>query len=278
MNIWSTTDYPCQCLLDIDRTSAFRRAIEAVVKPGDIVVDAGAGTGILSFFAAKAGAKKVLAIEIDPVLISTLKDSIRQNNLGEIVTVVEGNAVEEKLPKGVDVFLCELIETGLADELQVPVINRMIHDGVIGKRTKLIPTGYQATLEIGYTDFSYYGFKILAPRHEWPHYQGQGMLEHSFEPVSSRIPLPEIDFSQAIDPDIDIIHSLQVNDDLKINALRLSGAAILAPNMILGATNSLNGQKILPLEERTIQPGEEIKIRIRYRMGAGLSSFCVSYI
>ena len=49
--IWSNTDFQYQCLLDFKRTTAFQAAIQTIVKQGDIVVDAGAGSGILSFFA-----------------------------------------------------------------------------------------------------------------------------------------------------------------------------------------------------------------------------------
>lgn len=45
------------------RTESYRKAIEAVVKPGDVVIDFGSGTGILACFAAKARAARVYGIE-----------------------------------------------------------------------------------------------------------------------------------------------------------------------------------------------------------------------
>lgn len=48
---------------DDARMSAYREAITRVVKPGDVVVDAGTGTGVLALLAAQAGAAQVVGIE-----------------------------------------------------------------------------------------------------------------------------------------------------------------------------------------------------------------------
>jgi type I protein arginine methyltransferase len=50
-------------LTDNVRMRAWEQAIRQVVRPGDTVVDLGAGTGILTFLALKAGARHVVAIE-----------------------------------------------------------------------------------------------------------------------------------------------------------------------------------------------------------------------
>jgi predicted RNA methylase len=277
MEIWSNTDYPYECLLDFKRTRAFQAAIRDVVKEGAIVLDAGAGSGILSFFAAQAGARKVYAVEADPFLASCLERSVRANNLGHVIEVIHGDVHSAELPKSVDVLICEMMETGLMDEMQVTAINALYERNVLTAEARLIPFRYETFIELGFTNFNYYGFKIFAPKHDWPHYSGRenGWLPTEFRARSTPHRIFSIDFQGSMDSRVDISLPIKATSAGVINAVRISARAHLAKGMILGATNALNGDKILPVEETRLSEGRIIQARVSYQMSGGLASLQV---
>ncbi|MFT7485471.1 MAG: protein arginine N-methyltransferase 1, partial [Candidatus Paceibacteria bacterium] len=88
------------------RTEAYRKGIESVVKPGMVVMDVGTGTGILSFFAAKAGARKVYAVDSSDIL-SVTEELVEANGLQGVVECIDGVAEEIELPEQVDVIVSE---------------------------------------------------------------------------------------------------------------------------------------------------------------------------
>ena len=68
---------------------------------GKTVMDIGCGTGILSMFAARAGAKQVLAIECSNI-VDYAKKIVEANKLDHIITIIKGKVEEVSLPKGID--------------------------------------------------------------------------------------------------------------------------------------------------------------------------------
>ena len=78
------------------RTEAFRQAIEKRSKD-KIVVDVGAGTGILSIFAAASGALKVFAIE-NSGIVSTCKQNLQERALLDKIQVIHSLAEDAILP------------------------------------------------------------------------------------------------------------------------------------------------------------------------------------
>lgn len=270
--IWSSTDFPYMCLKDETRTLAFRDAIRAVVRPGDVVVDVGAGTGILSFFAAQAGAAKVFAVEIDPVCAAALRRSIELNELSDRVRVIQGEAGAADLPHDVDVVVAEIIETGLLDEQQVPVLNALRRRGIITRATRLLPELYETTLQLVAAEHRYYGFEIAAPKHEWPFYaSGAGWHTTPVTATSATVVTASIDFAAGIvDEDVEGEVELETDPTRTVNAVRLAGRLRLCADHSLGSTHALNGDKILPI---TPLPGvSRATLRWRYRMGAGLGA------
>ena len=271
--IWSSTDFPYMCLKDEARTLAFREAIRAVVRSGDVVVDVGAGSGILSFFAAEAGASKVYAVEIDPVSAAALRRSVELNPaVADRISVVEGDAAMVDLPRHADVVVAEIIETGLLDEQQVPVLNALRRRGVITQVTRLLPATYETTLQLVTADHRYYGFVIAAPKHEWPFYaSGPGWHPTSVAAASEAVTVMRVDFAaglvnEQVAGEID----LEVDPDVTVNAVRLAGRIGLSTNHTLGPSHTVNGDKILPISE--FSGVSRATLRWHYRMGAGLGA------
>jgi type I protein arginine methyltransferase len=109
-------------ICDRVRTEAFRRAIDSVVRPGDIVLDVGAGSGILSVFAARAGAARVYAVERTSAAILA-RELAAANGVAEIVRVIHGDVTDVELPERVDVIVSEWLGGfGIDEGMLVPVI------------------------------------------------------------------------------------------------------------------------------------------------------------
>lgn len=106
---WSMTEGVFNCLIDEERSMAFAKAIAATVRPGDVVVDMGTGSGVLAMLAVRAGAKKVYAIEIDRSNIATLDAVFRANGLEDRIVLIHGDVCKVDLPEKVDVIIGEMI-------------------------------------------------------------------------------------------------------------------------------------------------------------------------
>jgi len=96
-------------LKDEVRMKAYRNAIlnNKHLFRDKIVLDVGCGTGIMSLFAAKSGAKKVFAVDASDI-INQAKKIIEDNNLSEVITVIKGRIEEIELPvEKVDIIISE---------------------------------------------------------------------------------------------------------------------------------------------------------------------------
>lgn len=93
---------------DYIRTSTYQRAILGNLSDfkDKVVLDVGAGSGILSFFAIQAGAKKVYAVEASN-MANHAELLVAANNLSDKIIVIAGKIEEIDLPEQVDCIVSE---------------------------------------------------------------------------------------------------------------------------------------------------------------------------
>ncbi|XP_024022623.1 probable histone-arginine methyltransferase 1.4 isoform X2 [Morus notabilis] len=101
---------------------------------GRVVVDVGAGSGILSLFAAQAGAKHVYAVEASEMAEYARKLIAGNPALSQRITVVKGKVEEVELPEKADILISEPMGTLLVNE-------RMLESYVIARDRFLVPNG-----------------------------------------------------------------------------------------------------------------------------------------
>lgn len=97
-----------EMLKDTTRTEAYRNFIlnNLNVFKGCSVLDVGCGSAILSMFAAKAGATKIIGVDNSEVAYQAM-DIVKENGLENTISIIKGRAEDLCFPEKVDVIVSE---------------------------------------------------------------------------------------------------------------------------------------------------------------------------
>ncbi|MCL7037862.1 hypothetical protein MKW94_016732 [Papaver nudicaule] len=127
-----------EMLKDSVRTKTYQDVIykNTFLFKDKIVLDVGAGTGILSLFCAKAGAKHVYAIECSQ-MADMAKEIVETNGFSNVITVLKGKVEEIELPvPKVDIIISEwmgyfLLFENMLDTVLYARNKWLVNDGII---------------------------------------------------------------------------------------------------------------------------------------------------
>jgi len=182
------------------RTDAFAAAIREVVQPGDVVLDVGTGTGILSMFAAKAGARKVYGIDATDIA-EVATDLVKANGLSDQIQILRGRAGELQLDQKVDLIISEWLgNAAFAEGMLHAVLDARDHN--LTQAGRMLPSKVRV---------------LIAPLDEPILYNTDG-------PGFWREPIHDLDFSSLQEVELTQGRTMQI---------RVEPAAVLAPGQAL---------------------------------------------
>ncbi|MGO4887239.1 50S ribosomal protein L11 methyltransferase [Anaerobacillus sp. MEB173] len=108
-----------ECIIELDPGMAFGtgthpttilciQALEKKVNEDDFIIDVGTGTGILSIAAAKLGAKRVEALDLDEVAVQSAKINVKLNKVHDVVQVRQNNLLEN-ITEQADIIVANIL-------------------------------------------------------------------------------------------------------------------------------------------------------------------------
>lgn len=253
---FKTTPYHSDLLKDTDRLSVFYQAIKEYDSNNELAYDLGCGSGILSYFLAD-NFKKIMSFEIDKKTYDCANENLKKY---DNVEVINTNVLDYEFTQKADLIVCEMLDTALIDEEEVPVLNHA--KKYLKKDGKIIPKGVINAVEL-----------VNLERH-YLHWD-EGV---NYETLSDSLIYNEIDFMDEINPEFKITLELKAKKEGLLNGIKITTYTKLNENIIAGPLPMLNPPLLIPLEEKQIKANDLINVELKYTMGKGIESIETKYL
>jgi predicted RNA methylase len=248
------------CLYDVQRTRLWKQAIEDTVRSGDIVVDAGAGTGILGMFAVLDEAARVYSLELHPRFCTLISHLAKKNQVEDRVTVIAGDATKVEIPEPIDVLICELLCTGQFFEPEVQVVNHLRQ--YFKPTTQVIPRRVESYVQLLDAQEIFYNVRIDT--------DSRSLLLADDEPVSTRERYDVIDFNHPVEPEaVDAHVLLRARETRVADAVVITSRAFLTEDLVTERTRFLYNPEVIFLKHPVNLIKDRVyRVHLAYRYGA----------
>ena len=295
---FNVNSYHFKLLRDYERLSVFKEAIDDYAKDkcdgnnnsstSRVAFDLGCGSGVLSYFAHEYF-DRIISIELNNSSYKLAKENLKDfDNISvfnEDVLSFDFNKIGERA----DLILCEMLDTALIDEEEVPVLNYaknfLKDDGVI------IPQAIMNSAEpifmnnhfIQYEDDEYTPvYSVLGHSNIYSEFNFLDDIGCSYSTemelkIFTADYLNKIGFEDKLSDDrfekFNFKENFNIKENkLKINGIKLSSFTKLNENILCGPTPMLNPCILVPIEEIEVSCGDILRLKLEYVMGGGVET------
>ncbi|MDX8397413.1 MAG: methyltransferase domain-containing protein [Mariprofundaceae bacterium] len=263
--------YHFQMLEDEARVAGFKQALDYLVPEGGKVLDMGAGTGILSFFAAQK-ASRVYSVERQPGLVECARALLIENGCGDKVELVQGDAGDYLPPEPVDVVVCEMLHSALLREKQLNVIEsfKQRYRKKFGDKLPVfIPDATILGVEPISADFSFQGYHAPISFFEDP-----GAISDRYLSLGAGKAYSILEYQADLPTTLSFDGTLSVEVDARFNALRFTTKSLLAINYETeSSVDWMNMNLILPIKTPIdAKAGDLFQVSFSYEAGGEIQT------
>lgn len=256
------------CIYDKKRTFLFLKELNKHIDSQKVVVEAGIGTGILSFFASTKS-PNVSGFEINKTIFKLAQD-IKEVLVKKKVFLKKPplfllkDATKLKLSRKIDVIISENIYTGMFFEKQVQIIRNLRKK--LKKNGIIIPQKLHSFIILANTKLpaNFKDKELFVPSPERNIY-------FKYKDLSKSLLYDEIDFTKKILTGVIKKILIPVTKDGEINSLVIYSEVIMPSGSIIERhhTTFLNSDIIIALKTSLkVKKGDIISVNIRYIYGS----------
>jgi predicted RNA methylase len=255
-----------RCFYDKNRSLLFAREVENLCKPGNVVIEAGIGTGILSFVAASCGAK-VYGVELNKqtlALANEINTELIKKGFysSDQISFSLGDAHDYTPAVTADFIISENNYTGMFYEKQISIGNHLIK--FLKPKGIFISSGWQDFAFLACSDFPYkpQPKELFVP----------SALEGVWVPytqLSPTIQYTNFDFCKTNPEKINVSCDLAILEDGDINSIVVYSKVPMPSGYVIGRYDAiaLNNDIVIALPSVKVKKGDVVKLQLEYNCG-----------
>jgi predicted RNA methylase len=272
--------YHYEMLQDVDRVKPFKEAVQRSCKD-KIVLESGTGSGVWSITAARAGAKKVYAVEYDANIAefatkNLTKAGFMGNKSGDnVAKLLRKDTTTVSLSEDLEnnkaqVVIAENLSTWQVTEPQIQIMNH-INTELAEPDAIRFPSIIHNSVELAYTEYSFLDAAVTLRTH---YFEFTG-IRGTKEELSDRVVFQTVDMSKPDNPTfVEDSVTIPVTRSGTINCVRLTSPLVVHDDITFEASDSLMPPVVVPLkEDLKVSKGDSVLVKIAYETNTDWHSF-----